>query len=256
MKTKIYPKLTLIGAGPGDEELITLKGIKALNQANVVLYDALVNRGLLEHAPTDAVKIYVGKRNKNHTYSQDEINRLIVENAHKYGHVVRLKGGDSFVFGRGLEEIKYAELFEIETAVVPGISSSIGVPAISGIPVTHRSASESFWVITGTTSAGKLSKDVRIAAHTEATVVILMGVSKLAEIVKVYKGVGKEDTGIAIIQNGTLANEKIAMGNIDTIQRIAAKKNIEAPAVIVIGEVVKLHSKYPLRLSNLTHLLN
>jgi uroporphyrin-III C-methyltransferase len=256
MKTKTYPKLTLIGAGPGDAELITLKGIKALKQADVVLYDALVNQDLLEYAPVNAIKIYVGKRSKNHTYTQEQINTLIVELAHQYGHVVRLKGGDSFVFGRGLEEIKYAELFEIETVVVPGISSSIGVPALNGIPVTHRGASESFWVITGTTSSGKLSKDVKVAAHTNATVVILMGVSKLAEIVEVYKGAGREDEAIAIIQNGSLPEEKIAIGNIETIQQIAAERSIEAPAVIVIGEVVRLHSKFPLKLSNLTHLLN
>jgi len=256
MKTKTYPKLTLVGAGPGDAELITVRGIKALSQADVVLYDALVNPDILEYAPQNAVKLYVGKRNRNHTYTQEQINTLIVELAHKHGHVVRLKGGDSFVFGRGLEEIKYAELFEIETTVVPGISSSIGVPALSGIPVTHRGASESFWVITGTTSKGELSKDVRVAGHTNATVVILMGVSKLKEIVEVYKGAGREDEAIAIIQNGTLPNEKIALGNIDSIQRIAEKKGIESPAVIVIGEVVRQHSKFPLGLSNLTHLLN
>jgi uroporphyrin-III C-methyltransferase len=256
MKTKIYPKLTLIGAGPGDEELITVKGVRALTQADVVLYDALVNPALLEYAPKDAIKIFVGKRSKNHTYTQKEINRLIVELAHKHGHVVRLKGGDSFVFGRGLEEIKYAELFEIETTVIPGISSSIGVPALTGIPVTHRGTSESFWVITGTTSSGNISKDVHVAAQTDATVVILMGVSKLKEIVEVYKNIGKDDTAIAIIQNGSLPNEKLAIGNIDTIQAIAAKKKIDSPAIIVIGDVVKLHSKFPLRLSNLTHLLN
>ena len=256
MKTKIYPKLTLVGAGPGDAELITLKGIKALGKANVVLYDALVNKDILEYAPADAVKVYVGKRNKNHTYTQAQINTLIVELAHSYGHVVRLKGGDSFVFGRGLEEVRYAELFEIETAVVPGISSSIGVPAISGIPVTHRGTSESFWVITGTTSSGKLSEDIKQAAETDATVVILMGVGKLKEIVEVYKNVGKDDTGIAIIQNGTLPDEKLAIGNIDTILAIAARKKVQAPAVIVIGEVVKLSKRFPLRLSNLTHLLN
>ena len=256
MKTKTYPKLTLVGAGPGDAELITVKGIKALNQANVVLYDALVNPDILEYAPENAIKLYAGKRSKNHTYKQEEINSIIVEMARKYGHVVRLKGGDSFVFGRGLEEIKYAELFEIETAVVPGISSSIGVPALSGIPVTHRGASESFWVVTGTTSKGELSKDVRVAAYTNATVVILMGVSKLREIVEVYKGAGREDEAIAIIQNGTLPNEKIALGNIDTIEVIVKRKGIESPAVIIIGDVVRQHSKFPLRLSNLTHLLN
>jgi len=256
MKTKVYPKLTLVGAGPGDVELITLKGIRALKEANAILYDALVNPELLDYAPQDAIKIYVGKRSRNHTYTQEEINKQIVELAYIYGNVVRLKGGDPFVFGRGLEEIKYAELFEIETAVIPGISSSMGVPALNGIPVTHRGASESFWVITGTTSSGKLSKDVRVAAHTDATVVILMGVSKLAEIAEVYKNAGKEKEGIAIIQNGTLPGEKMVIGNIDTIVDKANLESIQAPAVIVIGEVVKLHKNFPFKLSNLSYLSN
>lgn len=256
MKTKIYPKLTLIGAGPGDIDLITVKGIKALSQADVVLYDALVNPALLDYAPSHSVKVYVGKRSKNHTYTQDEINSLALELAHTYGHVIRLKGGDPFVFGRGLEEIKYAELFDIETAVVPGISSSIGVPALSGIPVTHRGASESFWVVTGTTSSGELSKDVRVAAHSDATVVILMGVSKLDEIVQAYRNAGKEKEAIAIIQNGTLPDEKTVIGNIETIEVLAAEQKIQSPAVIVIGEVVKLHKNFPLRLADLNYLAN
>jgi uroporphyrin-III C-methyltransferase len=256
MKTKIYPKLTIVGAGPGDVELITIKGIKALREADVVLYDALINPQLLEYAPANALKIYVGKRNKNHAYTQEQINTKIIEYAYKHGHVVRLKGGDPFVFGRGLEELKYAELFDIETAVVPGISSSIGVPALSGIPVTHRGVSESFWVITGTTSSGKISDDVEKAAQTDATVVILMGVSKLPEIVEVFRKAGKSETGIAIIQNGTLPDEKIAIGNINTIVSIAAEKKVGSPAVIVIGKVVELNNRFPLHLSNLKHLSN
>jgi len=256
MKTKIYPKLTVVGAGPGDSDLITLKGINALSEANVVLYDALINPELLNYAPVDALKVYVGKRNKNHTYTQEQINSKIVEYAHKYGHVVRLKGGDPFVFGRGSEEIKYAELFEIETAVVPGISSSIGVPGSAGIPVTHRGVSESFWVITGTTSSGELSEDVKKAADTDATVVILMGVNKLSQIVEIFRKAGKGKTGAAIIQNGTLPDENIAIGNVNTIVDIAAQQEIEAPAVIIIGEVVKLHNRFPLHLADLKHLLN
>jgi len=256
MKTKIYPKLTIVGAGPGDSDLITLKGINALSEANVVLYDALINPELLNYAPVDALKVYVGKRNKNHTYTQEQINSKIVEYAHKYGHVVRLKGGDPFVFGRGSEEIKYAELFEIEIAVVPGISSSIGVPGSAGIPVTHRGVSESFWVITGTTSSGELSEDVKKAADTDATVVILMGVNKLSQIVEIFRKAGKGKTGAAIIQNGTLPDENIAIGNVNTIVDIAAQQEIEAPAVIIIGEVVKLHNRLPLHLADLKHLLN
>src|ERR1700752_1206957 len=123
------PFLYLVGAGPGDPELITLKAINILKQANVILYDALANEALLEYASPKTVKLFVGKRYGCHALSQSEINHLIIEYAYSHGHVVRLKGGDPFVFGRAQEEIKYAELFNIETAVVPGISSSIGVPA-------------------------------------------------------------------------------------------------------------------------------
>ncbi|HWY37327.1 MAG TPA: uroporphyrinogen-III C-methyltransferase, partial [Bacteroidia bacterium] len=239
MNTEKYPKLTVVGAGPGDVELVTVKAINALGEADVILYDALVNKEVLKYAPVDALKIYVGKRNRHHSYTQEQINTLIVDLAFTHGHVVRLKGGDPFVFGRGQEEIKYAELFNIETAVVPGISSSIGVPASAGIPVTHRGVSESFWVITGTTSSGSLSKDVKIAAQTDATVVILMGVEKLPEIVEVYKRSGKDETAIAIIQNGTLQTERLAIGTIETIEAIAEEEQVSSPAVIIIGEVVK-----------------
>lgn len=258
MKTRnnIYPKLTLVGAGPGDVDLITVKGVEAIATADVILYDALVNKELLKYAPENAVKIYVGKRNSNHTYTQDQINSLIVDFAFTYGHVVRLKGGDSFVFGRGYEEKAYAELFNIETAVVPGISSSIAVPELQGIPLTNRGTNESFWVITGTTSNGQLSNDVKLAAQSTATVVILMGLNKLNEIVDVFTKYQKQDTAIAIIQNGSLKNEKIALGTIDTIVDIAAREKVAAPAIIVIGDVVKLHEQFPASLTDWKYLLN
>ena len=256
MRKEIYPKLTIVGAGPGDVDLITVKGINAISEADVILYDALVNRELFKYAPIDALKIYVGKRNKNHSYTQEQINDLIVSLALTHGRVVRLKGGDPFVFGRGQEEIKHAELFNIETAIVPGLSSSIAVPTSVGIPVTHRGISESFWVITGTTQAGKLSKDVNIAAKTNATVVILMGVEKLDEIVKVFLKEGKKNTAIALIENGTLNKENIALGTIDTIIDIAKEEEIKSPAIIVIGEVVKQHAYFPGSLTNLNYLFN
>ncbi|MEO6301810.1 MAG: uroporphyrinogen-III C-methyltransferase [Bacteroidia bacterium] len=256
MSQTINPKLTLVGAGPGDVELITLKGLKALKAADVVLYDALVNKELLDHAPKQALKIYVGKRNNQHAYSQEQINSLIIDLAFTHGHVVRLKGGDSFVFGRGQEEIDYAYAFNIETEVVPGISSSIGVPAFSGIPVTHRGISESFWVITGTTRENKLSQDILVAAKTNATIVVLMGLSKLQEITEVFKNENKGNTAIAIIQNGSLADQKIALGIIDTIVNISEKENIKAPAVIVIGEVVKQHRAFSLARVNSRYLFN
>ncbi len=256
MRKEIYPKLTLVGAGPGDVDLISVKGVHALGSADVVLYDALVNTELFKYVPIDALKINVGKRNHNHTYTQDQINSLIVDLAFTHGHVVRLKGGDPFVFGRGQEEINYADIFNIETEFVPGISSSIGVPGLSGIPVTHRGVSESFWVITGTTKDNQLSKDVEAAAKTNATVVVLMGLNKLKEIVEVFKQEGKEDTAIALIQNGSLPTYNLALGTIDTIEEIAKEANIQAPAVIVIGEVVKQHKEFPTVLTNWNYLLN
>jgi uroporphyrin-III C-methyltransferase len=240
------PRITLVGAGPGDAELITLKGVKALQTADVVLYDALVNDDLLEYAPANAVKVYVGKRSGDHSFSQDNINRLMVDYALNYGHVVRLKGGDPFVFGRGHEELDFAAEYNIPTQVVPGISSSIGVPGLQGIPVTHRGLSESFWVVTGTTSDGKISQDIYDAAKTNATVVVLMGIHKLAKIAGIFKNEGKGQLPVAVIQSGTTVNEKVAIGVADTIAELAAQQGITSPALIVFGEVVSLHPQYKL----------
>jgi uroporphyrin-III C-methyltransferase len=158
--------------------------------------------------------------------------------------VVRLKGGDPFIFGRGSEEIEYAESFGIPTFVVPGISSAIAVPAYQGISLTKRGVSESFWVITGTTSDRNLSNDVALAAQSSATVVILMGMSKLAQIVSLFQKESKGETPVAIIQNGTTPQEKVGVGTINTIQQVVAENKLSSPAIIVIGEVVKESSKF------------
>lgn len=235
----IKPKVTLVGAGPGDPDLLTLKGVRALAEANVVLYDALANEEIMNHAPKTALRIFVGKRKGAHSYTQDQINQLIVDYAFAYGNVVRLKGGDPFIFGRGSEEIEFVESFGIPTFVVPGISSAIAVPAYQGISLTKRGISESFWVITGTTSERNLSNDITLAAKSTATVVILMGMSKLAQIVSLFQNQSKGETPIAIIQNGTTPTEKVGIGTIDTIQAIVEKKKLSNPAIIVIGEVVR-----------------
>ena len=237
-------KVTLVGAGPGDIELITLKGIRAIKNADVILYDALANEELLEYAKPDAILIYVGKRFGKYVYSQTEINKLIVDNALQYGHVVRLKGGDPFVFGRGYEEIEYAKNFDIKCEVISGLTSAISVPASIGIPVTSRGVSESFWVITGTTKTGSLSKDIKLAAQSSATVVILMGMSRLERICQLFDFYGKGKTPMAIIQNGTKENSKYIIGNVNEMTELAQKSEISNPAVIVIGEVVSLHGEY------------
>lgn len=243
------PKLTIVGAGPGDAELITLKAITALENASVVLYDALVNEELLKYAKHAEI-IFVGKRFGCHAYSQDQINDLIVSMAQKYGHVVRLKGGDPFVFGRGSEEIDFAQRFGIETAIVPGISSALGVPASNGISLTQRKIAESFWVITGTTSDHKLSKDVDLASQSSATVVILMGMNKLDEIVSLYQSNRTDDLPIAIIQNGTKKTEKKVIGTISTIAQLVKDNELASPAIIIIGEVVNSISKLTSYLKN------
>ena len=246
---RMHPEFTLIGAGPGDPELLTLKAVKALREARVVLYDALVNPEILKHAP-NAFKLFVGKRKGCHAYAQDQINELLVKYAEEYGHVVRLKGGDPFVFGRGKEEQDYAEAHGVRTHFIPGISSATAVPAMAGIPVTERGVAESFWVITGTTSNHKISKDVSLAAQSAATIVILMGMGKLPEIVEIFKKAGKGKMPIGIIENGTREDERIEIGIIENIEQRVYDSRISSPAIIVIGEVVRGGSK---RLTNMEY---
>ncbi|AKD58136.1 uroporphyrinogen-III C-methyltransferase [Spirosoma radiotolerans] len=240
----MMPKLTLVGAGPGDGELITLKGIRALRQADVVLYDDLANHTLLEFAPEQALKIYVGKRAGQASLTQEEINELIVRCAQEHSHVVRLKGGDPYVFGRGFEELEYVRRYAIDCEVVPGVSSSIAVPASQGIPVTSRGVSESFWVITGTTRNGELSEDLYLAAQSKATVVVLMGMRKVKEICAIFCEAGRGHLPMAIVQNGTRADEQCVIGQVWNIPQLAAEQGVGAPAVLVIGEVVSLHPSY------------
>ena len=238
MKKRI-PKLTVVGAGPGDPDLITVKAIKAIKSADVILYDALINRDLLNYAPIKTEKIYVGKRKGSCVFQQEQINELIVNRAKSDGHVVRLKGGDPFIFGRGAEEIEYAQQFGLETHLVPGISSALAVPAYQNIPLTKRGSAESFWVLTGTTKNHKISKDIALAAQSNATIVILMGMSKLDEIIKQFQLYDKNEMPVAIIQNGTTPKEKIGVGAIHNIQQIVKEKKLTNPAIIIIGNVVK-----------------
>ncbi len=232
------PKVTLVGAGPGDSKLLTLRGAEALIDARVVLYDALVDPEVLKYAAT-AEQIYVGKRKGNHALKQEEINHLLVSKAFEKGAVVRLKGGDPFVFGRGGEEVDYVQSFGIETEVVPGISSATSVPSRLGISLTKRKVAQSFWVITGTTSDRKLSSDFQLAAQTTATLVVLMGMSNLDRIASIVAHHRGEDTPVAIVQNGFMAGENHAVGTASNIVEIVKDKRLTSPAIIVIGEVVR-----------------
>ncbi|WP_341226706.1 uroporphyrinogen-III C-methyltransferase [uncultured Arcticibacterium sp.] len=237
-------KLSLIGAGPGDPDLITLKAIKTLAAADVILYDALANPCLLSYASKEAELVYVGKRLGQHSVSQDEINRIILQNTLAGKHVARLKGGDPVIFGRGFEEMDYVSAYGVETEIIPGISSSVAVPSLKGIPVTKRGMAESFWVITGHTKDRKLPKDMKLAAQSSATIVILMGISKIEEIMEIFSANGKKATPVAIIQNGTTPEEKTITGEVFNIAEKAKTNNIQSPAIIVIGETVRLCPDY------------
>jgi len=235
------PKLSLVGAGPGDPDLITLKGIKVLATADVVLYDALIDKTILSHAPEQALKIFVGKQKGVCQFPQERINELIVQYAQSHGHVVRLKGGDPFIFGRGHEELTIAKQHNIEVQVIPGVSSAVSVAGLQEIPLTRRGINDSFWVMTGTTKDHQLSRDIFHAAQSDATVVILMGMSQLEKICDVFIKFGKSQTSVAIIQNGSLPTERVLIGQVDDIVAKVAESKIGSPAIIVIGEVVKLH---------------
>nr|WP_294860402.1 uroporphyrinogen-III C-methyltransferase [uncultured Fluviicola sp.] len=243
MNTKEKPRISLVGAGPGDVELISVKGLDRLKKAKVVLYDALVNEELLTYAPT-AKKIFVGKRKGFKAYEQEEINQLMVDSANELGHVVRLKGGDSFVFGRGMEEILFARQHQVPTEVIPGISSSISVPALAEIPVTHRGISNSFLVLSATLADGSLNPEIKKARELNATIIILMGIAQLPKIVELYQLVNKGQIPVSIVYNGSLETQEEVFGTIDTI--ITENKQVSAsgPGVIVIGEVVSLAGNY------------
>ena len=238
------PKLTLVGAGPGDPDLITIKGLKAIQSADAILYDSLASKELLDYARVGCKLLYVGKRHGCKSSKQEAIHDLIVHCAKKYGHVVRLKGGDSFVFGRGYEEIEHAANHNIATEVIPGISSCISVPASVGIPITHRGLSEGFWVTTGTLKSGEISGDIYLAAKSNSTVVILMGLHKIEMIASIFAGEGKGSTPVAVIQSGSLPESKVVAGNVSEIADMVLKAGLKSPSIIVIGEVAKLSPAY------------
>jgi len=237
----LTPFLSLVGAGPGDPELITLKAIKTLQRANVVLYDALANEELLQYISPGAIVRFVGKRYGCHALSQQEINQLIVEYAFSHGRVVRLKGGDPFVFGRAHEEMEIARNAGIGYEVIPGISSALAVPASQMIPLTCRGINESFWVTTGTTQSGAISPDIHLASKSSATVIILMAMSKLEQIMEIFENNGKGHTPVAIIQDGTTKKEKMVIGEVRDIFFKAQYAGITNPAIIMVGDVVNLH---------------
>ncbi|UII81272.1 uroporphyrinogen-III C-methyltransferase [Flagellimonas sp. CMM7] len=246
MKSKIEKqrKVALVGAGPGREDLITIAGLREIQQADVILYDALVNPRLLNHAKAEAQLIYVGKRSGKHSLAQNEINILLLECALTQNRVARLKGGDPFVFGRASEEIEYLESFGISVEVIPGVSSAISVPASQGIPLTKRGISTSFWVMTATTKEGGFSNDLILAAQSSATMVILMGVRKIHQIVMLVKDYRSGLTPIALIQNGTLPEESCITATLNSTENAFETIDKTQPGIIVIGDVVADHTSF------------
>jgi uroporphyrin-III C-methyltransferase len=233
------PELFIVGAGPGDVELITVKGYKILQQADVVLYDNLANKELLSITKDDCEKIYVGKQPYGKYTPQEEIHELIKHYAFTKGKVVRLKGGDPFIFGRGFEEILFARQHGIKTHFVPGISS-MQASGFDDIPLTHRDISESIWVVTGTKKDGSLSADLRLAIQSNATVVIYMGMKQLNAIANTYLEAGKGATPAAIIQHASLPFMKSVKGQVQDLPVLASSGQLTYPAIIIIGAVVGL----------------
>ncbi len=231
-------ELFIIGGGPGDPELLTMKAFNTLKRAQVILYDNLSNKKLLEIAKKTCKMVYVGKQPYGICTAQERINELIVENANKYQVVVRLKGGDPFIFGRGFEELLFAEAHGIKAQYIPGISSMQGAGYID-IPLTHRGISESLWIITGTKKDGSLSADLKCAMKSSATVVIYMGMKKLQEISDTYQQAGLGSSPAAIIQHATLPHQKHIVCEVKDLSKSAASTKLSHPAIIIIGNVVK-----------------
>lgn len=233
------PVLYVLGAGPGDPELITLKGYRLLKEAKVVLYDNLANKELLDITPADCEHVYVGKQPYGAYTSQEEIHNLIKHFAFTKGSVIRLKGGDPFIFGRGFEEMLFAREQGIQTHYIPGITS-MQASGLEDIPLTHRAISEGIWVVTGTKKDGSLSGDLRLAMQSNATVVIYMGMKQLASIAATYIEAGRGDTPAAIIQHASLPQQKSVKGAVKDLVALAESKQLKHPAIIIIGGVTNL----------------
>lgn len=240
-----YGKVYIVGAGPGDPGLLTLKACEVLKAADVIIYDRLVNRAILKFTSEKAEKIYVGKSRGKSILSQEMINELIVQKALEGKMVVRLKGGDPFLFGRGGEEAETLAEKGIKFEVVPGVSSALAAPAYAGIPVTHRNYASSLVIVTGSQAedAGKPVNWGKLAGAAD-TIVILMGLAPLKEIAETLMKEGlNPETSVAIIENGTLKKQRTLIGKLSSIAEEAEKRKFKPPSVIVVGEVTRLGRK-------------
>jgi len=244
-------KVYIVGAGPGDFELLTLKALRVLKEADVILYDELVGEEIKSFLKTlDAELIDVGKRIGKHKKKQEEINELMVKLAKEGKTVVRLKGGDPFVFGRGGEEAEYLAENGIPFEVIPGITSAVAVPAYAGIPITHRKFDPAVVFITGREAKERLNW--KVLAELNATIVILMGVTNLEKNVKNLIENGKDPkTPVAIIENGCTPQQRVVVSTLENIVEVAKRENIRPPAIVVVGDVVRIRDKLVKFLQNM-----
>ena len=234
----------LVGAGPGDPDLITFKAARLMQMADVVVYDRLVSPPILDMVRRDAEKIYAGKAKSDHAIPQENINQLLVRLAKEGKRVLRLKGGDPFIFGRGGEEI--AELIDegIEFQVVPGITAASGCASYAGIPLTHRDYSQACIFVTGHRRDGSDELNWDMLSHPNQTVVFYMGLDNVGRICEAMKAHGRAaDTPAALVEKGTTATQRVFIGNLDTLPSIIADNDVRAPTLILVGEVVALHDR-------------
>ena len=238
---RVGGEVYLVGAGPGDPDLLTLRALRLMHKADVVLYDRLVSPEILLKLRPDAQKIYVGKRSADHAVPQETINEMLARLAKEGNRVLRLKGGDPFIFGRGGEELESLAAAGIPFQIVPGITAASGCASYAGIPLTHRDYSQSVRFLTGHTKDGRVPLEWDILVKEQQTLVFYMGLAGLPHICEqLLKHGMSSTTPVAVIQQGTTQTQKVVVGNLDRIADMALEKEIEAPTIIIIGEVVKL----------------
>ncbi len=232
----------LTGAGPGDIELLTLKAHRVITAADSIIYDRLAKKEILDMAKDGCEFIYVGKEDNRHTLPQEQINEVILEQSKKHNIVVRLKGGDPFVFGRGGEEAIFLKQNGVKYEVIPGVTSAISAPAYAGIPVTHRGVAVSFRVVTGHEAKKEKSQINWESFKSDETIVFLMGYHRLEHISSKLIEIGKSpQTPVAVISNGTRANQKVVVSSLQDITK--ESQGLPTPAMIIVGEVVKLREQ-------------
>jgi len=242
VKTPLAGRVYLVGAGPGNPELLTLRGARLLEQADAVVYDHLVSSAMLDLVPPTAQRIYAGKRRGAHTMAQDEINTLLIKLALEGKQVVRLKGGDPFIFGRGGEELQALAQHGIAFEVVPGVTAASGVACYAGIPLTHRGYAQRCVFVTGHLMDGASNLDWSSLVQPHQTLVIYMGLGGLAEICRQLLAHGAApELPVAVVQDGTIGSQKVVIGSLGNITERVAEQKLQSPCLIIVGEVVSLH---------------